>query len=75
MKQENPGVSEDIARSLGRVEGKLDALALQLIDHIKKDEMAWAKVSSLEKKMIWFSGLFAAVMFFATSTIRKVFGI
>ena len=55
-------------RSLGRLEGKLDAMMMLLTDHIKKDEIVWAKVSRLEKRIVWASGVAAALMFFITTS-------
>lgn len=59
-------------RALGRLEGKVDALILQLTEHIKRDETAWLRLSSLEKKMVWLSGAAAVVMFFATNVLKKM---
>ena len=62
----------DIERSLGRVEGKLDALLLQLTEHIKKDESEWAKVSKLSTKMAWYSGAFAVIGAVSVTVLRKM---
>ena len=59
----------DLNRDLGRVEGKLDALILQLTEHIKKDEAAWTKMTELEGKMMWAAGIMATVVFFVTSGV------
>ena len=59
----------DLNRDLGRVEGKLDALILQLTEHIKKDEAAWTKMTELEGKMMWAAGIMATVIFFITSGV------
>lgn len=65
-------VSFAVQRDLGRLEGKMDALLMQLTEHIKKDEEAWRKVGSLEKKLVYFSGVFAALGFFVTAVLKKV---
>lgn len=78
MKLDNLGVEMtdlDTQRSLGRLEGKLDSLILQLTEHIKKDEVAWARVNSLDRRLIWFSGVFAAAAFFIGGMVRKVLGL
>lgn len=65
-------MSEDLSRSIGRLEGKMDSLILQLTEHIKKDEKAWDKVVSMEGKILWFSGAFAAAGFFITMILKKI---
>jgi hypothetical protein len=65
------GMSEstngDIQRDIGRLEGKVDSLIMQLTEHIKKDENAWEKVNKLEKKVMWAAGVVAAITFFITA--------
>lgn len=65
-------MSSDIDRSLGRIEGKLEALILTLNDHVRKDEEAWAKVNRIDRKLVWFSGAAAAVMFFGSTILKKI---
>lgn len=65
-------VSFENQRALGRLEGKMDSLILQLTDHIRKDEIAWAKVANLEKKIIWASGVIAAVTFVFTTGVASL---
>ena len=62
-------MDHELNRDLGRVEGKLDALILQLTEHIKKDEEAWNKMTQLEGKMMWAAGIMATVVFFVTSGV------
>ena len=62
-------MSDNFDRDLGRVEGKLDSLILQLTEHIKKDEEAWKKMTELEGKMMWAAGIMATVVFFVTSGV------
>ena len=49
---------------------------MQLTEHIKKDELAWGKVSGLERKIMWAYGVGAAIVFFvstwATIGLRKI---
>ena len=59
-------------RAIGRLEGKMDSLILQLTEHIRKDEIAWMKVSSLEKKIVWASGVIAAITFVFTTGIASI---
>ena len=62
----------EVQRSMGRLEGKTDALIMQLTDHIKKDEMAWARVNSMDKKWVWFSGAVAGIAFFIAPVLKKI---
>ena len=62
-------MADNFDRDLGRVEGKLDSLILQLTEHIKKDEEAWKKMTELEGKMMWAAGIMATVVFFVTSGV------
>lgn len=75
MNQESPGA--ELSRNLGRLEGKLDVLLLQLTEHVKKDELAWERVADLEKKLIYAAGIASTIMFALTtgaySIIKKVF--
>jgi len=68
--------NNELQRSLGRLEGKVDSLIMQLTEHIKKDETAWAKVNGLERKIMWAYGVGAAIVFFvstwATIGLRKI---
>ena len=59
----------DLQRSLGRLEGKVDSLIMQLTEHIKKDEVAWTKVLHLEKKQVYAAGIVATVVFLITAWI------
>ena len=56
-----------IQRSLGRLEGKVDSLIMQLTEHIKKDETAWAKIVHIEKKQMWAAGVVATIVFLITA--------
>ena len=69
---EHQDISLENQRSLGRLEGKLDAMVIMLTEHIRKDEIAWAKVAHLEKKIIWASGVAATIMFFITAGTTKL---
>lgn len=60
-------MQEDIQRSLGRLEGKVDSLIMQLTEHIKKDEVHWEKVSKLERKVMYAAGIVATITFFITA--------
>lgn len=66
----------ELQRSLGRLEGKVDSLIMQLTEHIKKDEVSWEKVTKLEKKVMYAAGIVATVTFFiatwASSGLRKI---
>lgn len=58
----------EVHRSLGRLEGKLDSLALLLQDHVIKDEAAWGRVGRIEKKIWWTNGVVATIVFFMTTS-------
>jgi hypothetical protein len=62
-------IDYDLQRSLGRLEGKVDSLIMQLTEHIKRDEAAWAKVNYLEKKQMWAAGVVATIVFFVTAWV------
>ena len=66
----------ELQRSLGRLEGKVDSLIMQLTEHIKKDELAWDKVTRLEKKVMYAAGIVATIVFFitawASAGLRKI---
>jgi hypothetical protein len=62
----------ELQRDIGRLEGKVDSLILQLTEHIKKDESAWSRVTALEKKIMWVSGAAAAIMFFVAPVLTKI---
>lgn len=66
----------ELQRSLGRLEGKVDSLIMQLTEHIKKDEHAWDKVTRLEKKVMYAAGIVATIVFFisawASAGLRKI---
>jgi hypothetical protein len=62
-------IAGDVHRAIGRMEGKLDALVIQLTEHIKKDEIAWAEVSKLKGKIAWAAGVASTIVFFVTSGI------
>ena len=55
------------------MEGKLDALIIQLSEHIKKDEAAWDKLSKLEKKLMYATGAVSVVIFFVSSVIAAAY--
>jgi len=59
----------ELQRSLGRLEGKVDSLIMQLTEHIKKDENAWAKVNALEKKVMYAAGAVGMITFLVTAWI------
>ena len=65
-------VIDDLSRDLGRLEGKLDVLIMQLTEHIKKDEIAWEKVTELEKKVLYVAGAVSAVVFVVTSGVLGI---
>jgi hypothetical protein len=54
---------EELHRSLGRVEGKLDALIASAALTLKDHEHLELRVSSVEKKVWYSSGLAAATAF------------
>lgn len=57
-------MSDEVQRTLGRVESKLDALVETMIRHLDDDKENFAsvkgRVSKMEKKIYWFSGAWAA---------------
>jgi len=59
----------DLQRSLGRLEGKVDSLIMQLTEHIKKDEVSWDKVTKLEKKVMYAAGVVGMISFLFTAWI------
>lgn len=65
-------MENDLQRDLGRVEGKLDTLIMQLTEHIKKDEVSWERVTRLEKKIMYAAGAVSVVVFFVTSAFTGV---
>ena len=62
----------DLERSFGRLEGKLDSLMLQLSEHIKKDEISWDKVARLEKRITYAAGAVSAIVFFVTAAMTSL---
>lgn len=62
----------DLQRSLGRLEGKLDGLTLMIQDHIIKDEAAWGRISRIEKRMWWLNGIIATIIFFMTTGVSSM---
>lgn len=60
-------MSDDLNRSIGRLEGKVDSLIMQLTEHIKKDEVSWDRVTKLEKKVMYAAGIVATITFFITA--------
>lgn len=62
----------EVHRSIGRLEGKMDSLILQLTEHIKKDEEAWKEVGKLKGKIMWFTGVFAGASFFIHIFLKKI---
>lgn len=56
-----PDIDDQLLLIVGRIEGKLDALALWAVKHEKDDEEAYAKIAALEKWRAYFIGIAAAV--------------
>ena len=54
-------MSDDIERSLGRIEGKLDGIKNHLDQHHESINSIDARLGRVEKKVYWFSGITAAV--------------
>ena len=63
---------DDIHHTLGRIEAKLESLSETLTDHARKDELAWAKVNRLERKIAWAAGVASAIVFLATSAAASI---
>lgn len=59
----------EINRSLGRIEGKVDLLIDHFKQHADDDQEAFAalalRLAAQEKKLNWFSGVGAAIVFFS----------
>ena len=55
---------DDIQRSLGRVEGTLNSLDKKFDAFVVHQNQVTERVSAVEKKVYWFSGITAAVIFF-----------
>jgi hypothetical protein len=62
----------ELYRTLGRIEGKLEALMLSLQEHVKQDEKAWEKVNTMEKKIYWAMGIVAGAGVFITTFLKKI---
>jgi hypothetical protein len=60
-------VEHEIQRSLGRLEGKLDSLILEIKQHFEDDKKNFSsidtRVQKLEKKVWYASGFVAAIAF------------
>jgi hypothetical protein len=54
----------EIQRSLGRVESKLDGLDKKFDAFVLHQNSITERVTAVEKKVYWFSGVTAAVLFF-----------
>jgi hypothetical protein len=58
---------EDIQRSLGRLEGKLDILITEIKQHFEDDQNNFSSIDtrfqSVEKKIYYASGFVAAIVF------------
>ena len=54
-------MSDDIERSLGRIEGKLDGIRSHLDQHSESIASIDGRLGKVEKKVYWFSGITAAV--------------
>jgi hypothetical protein len=55
---------EEIQRSLGRVEGTISSLDKKFDAFVVHQNTLNERVSAVEKKVYWFSGITAAVLFF-----------
>jgi hypothetical protein len=62
----------ELYRTLGRIEGKLEALMINLQDHVKQDEKSWDKVNRMDKRIMWFSGVMAGAGFIITAVLKKL---
>ena len=62
----------ELSKDIGRLEGKLDVLIMQLTEHIRKDEIAWERVTDLEKKIIWVAGAASGLVFLITSGLFSI---
>ena len=54
-------MSDNIERSLGRIEGKLDGIKTHLDQHSDSISTIDGRLGTVEKKIYWFSGITAAV--------------
>ncbi|MGE5163040.1 MAG: hypothetical protein ACM3IH_03315 [Sphingobacteriales bacterium] len=54
-------MSDEIQRSLGRIEGKLDGIKGHLDQHSESITSIDARLGRVEKKVYWFSGITAAM--------------
>lgn len=59
-------------RDIGILIGKVDALLMQLTEHIKKDEEAWRRVATLERRFAWYAGAIAVLGLFTTTFLKKI---
>lgn len=59
--QKTKAMSDEIQRSLGRIEGKLDGIRSHLDQHTDSISGIDARLVKVEKKVYWFSGLAGAV--------------
>jgi hypothetical protein len=51
-----------IERALGRVEGKLDAMMVHLVDEVKAQDL---RITAVERKVWWGAGIAASLTFIA----------
>ena len=67
-------MSDEVQRSLGRIEGKLDSLADAMTAHFDKDEMEFGAIkrdiNKINKKMFFGSGAIAAITSMVTLWIK-----
>lgn len=54
-------MSDEIQRSLGRIEGKLDGIRSHLDQHTDSISTIDARLAKVEKKVYWFSGITGAM--------------
>lgn len=66
----------EIERSLGRIEGKLDVLVSAFAEHLKEDASNFKEVnlrlSTAEKKLIFFMGALGVIWFIAPVVIQHL---
>lgn len=69
-------MQDDLQRSMGRVESKLDAVLDHQRQYMEKHDKLETRIGSVENKLHWYSGIIAASMAGLTvfgEQIRKLF--
>lgn len=59
----------DIMRSLGRLEGKQDAILANQAEHSRKIKEQGERLDKVEKRQVWWAGAIAALSFFVANAM------